>query len=346
MANYRVLGMMSGTSLDGLDLALIDFKIEAESLSFDLIKAETFPYKRPLQQKLADASELGGLDLIKLDHQFAELLAKMSLEFLSSCDKTPDLVVSHGHTIFHQPDKGYTHQIGHGPTLYSRLNYPLVYDLRSLDVALGGQGAPLVPGAEFDLFPMYKCFLNIGGFSNMSFKTGDDIKAFDICPVNSILNTLAQNMGKAYDENGELARSGQIDRNLLQKLNNLDYYHGEYPKSLGVEWSEKNIWPLLREHDTHTAISTYTTHAAYQIGRKLASTGLTCMASGGGCYNEYLVEQINEIYPIDIPQDDTVNFKEAICFAYLGLLRSENKINCFASVTGAERDSSSGIFIG
>lgn len=346
MTAYRVLGMMSGTSLDGLDLALVEFHLDANSTSFELIKAATIPYENSLRKKLAKAIELGGIELIELDHYFAEVLARLSADFLKTCNKKPDLIVSHGHTVFHQPERSITLQIGHGPTLFSRLDYPLVYDLRSLDVSLGGQGAPLVPGAEFDLFPKYQCFLNIGGFSNISFKRGDEIKAFDICPVNTILNTLAQRMGIEYDKNGELARSGQIDHKLLDKLNNLEYYQGDQPKSLGVEWSEKHIWPLLREYEAHTALSTYTHHAAYQIGKKLEQVGLACMASGGGCYNTFLIELINKEFPVHVAEDSTVEFKEAICFAYLGLLRSQNKINCYSSVTGAQRDSSSGIFIG
>ncbi len=219
-----------------------------------------------------------------------------------------------------------------------------VCDFRRADIALGGQGAPLVPIGDRDLFADYAACLNLGGFANVSMSRQDERIAYDICPVNFVLNHLAKNEGLDYDDRGEMAASGELNTPLLEKLNALDFYKIKYGKSLGREWVEKEIFPLLSEIENKSALRTFTTHAAHQIARNLPSKGRV-LVTGGGAYNEFLLNEISRFQPqlkLSIPDKILLEGKEALIFAYLAKLRLEGKINVLASATGAIRDSSSG----
>jgi len=334
----RVLGLMSGTSLDGVDFCLVEFSPKAES--YKVIKAVTVEYNFYWQKMLAQ-KEWSSADLLKANVDLADYFSALIIEYFK--DETIDLIASHGHTIFHQPNLGYTYQIGHGGVLAKKTGIPVVSDFRSEDIALGGQGAPLVPIGDRDLFKRYDACLNLGGFANVSFDDANVRKAYDICPLNTILNALAKKEGKDFDAGGQMARSGQINKNVLNALNRLDYYQLPFPKSLGVEWSEMHVWPILSPSMSVTdLLATYTEHAGFIIGSALSKK--QTLVTGGGVYNAYLLERIKNYTKskIEVPNTQTIEFKEAIIFAYLGWLRWYGQINILSSVTGAKKDSVGG----
>jgi anhydro-N-acetylmuramic acid kinase len=268
--------------------------------------------------------------------------------FLKDNELSADLVASHGHTIFHQPEKGFTFQLGEGAAIVSRCHVTTVSDFRTMDVALGGQGAPLVPVGDELLFPHYAYCLNLGGFANVSNRVEGTRIAFDLCPANIVLNELARRTGKEYDLNGNIGRSGVAHPQLVKELNSLEYYLQRGPKSLGREWVEKSYMPLLNKYNLpleNIMCSVYE-HISVQIGSYLDLSGPgEVLVTGGGAFNTFLVELIQSHTEsiLVIPDEQLVKFKEALIFAFLGLLRFRNETNCLASVTGAVRDSSTGV---
>ncbi|MFU8842449.1 MAG: anhydro-N-acetylmuramic acid kinase [Bacteroidales bacterium] len=345
-----VIGVMSGTSLDGLDLACCRFESKGK-WSFELQNAITIPYNHHWRRLLEGLQGVPGIDLIKADMDYGQYIGKEIVRFINNNGVKPDLIASHGHTVFHQPDKGFTLQVGNGHAIAAVTGIPVVYDFRSLDVALGGQGAPLVPLGDQILFSDYTCCLNLGGFANISF---DQLirgrVAFDICPVNIVLNYLAQKTGHLYDNKGEMASTGNLDFHLLERLNNLDYYSVNYPKSLGKEWVKQFIFPLIESSDipVEDQLHTFSTHIAVQIAKSLEIIGSgQVLVTGGGAFNDFLIQTIRNHTRSEliIPENDLVNFKEAMVFGFLGLLRTRNEINCLRSVTGASKDSVCGLLV-
>ncbi len=251
MKTFDVIGLMSGTSLDGLDIAFVRFYYD-EKWKFDLIECHSIVYNKELFSRLIHANELSGLELKKLDVHYGKWIGQQVKHFIDARKITPALIVSHGHTVFHQPELGITHQIGDGYQIMLKTGIKTICDLRSLDVALGGQGAPLVPIGDMLLFGTYDFCLNMGGFSNISFDHTEKRIAYDVCPVNTVLNKLAATFGLDYDDGGEIARSGRRNNDLLQKLNSIDYYVRKPPKSLGIEWVEAHIFPILNVDSAET----------------------------------------------------------------------------------------------
>lgn len=357
--SIKALGIMSGTSLDGLDFAAVEFWQKNDKWNFNIIAAKTFSYSEFWKNKLLNAPLLSGLELTKLNNEFGRMIAKQALDYMHDINFKPKIIASHGHTVFHQPDKGFTLQIGSGTEIAVRTGIKTISDFRSLDVALGGQGAPLVPVGDKYLFPDFDCCLNLGGFSNISYDKNGKRIAFDICPVNIILNYFAEKQGLSFDKNGELGKKGNIKPKLLNVLNALPYYHKDPPKSLGREWLEKEFIPAIENEritapsgnnhaqnesaDLHDTMCTLYEHIAIQIGRFNGKNKM--LVTGGGAYNEFLMERIqaNTKLKIIIPEKKVIDFKEALIFAFLGVLKYHGKINCFASVTGARRNSSCGI---
>ena len=230
----NVIGVMSGTSLDGLDLCLVSFESDNYS-KFKILNSETFNYSSNWTNRLSNAINLNEKDLNILDHEYGKLISNYINKFMVEIGGPKvNLVSSHGHTVFHKPEKGITKQIGNGEIIFNNINSSLICDFRTQDIELGGQGAPLVPIGDLNLFKEYKYCLNLGGFSNISIKKNKSIKAFDICPVNTILNYYSKKLGKPFDENGKLSEKGSVNVNLLKKLNSLDYYKLKGPKSLGI----------------------------------------------------------------------------------------------------------------
>lgn len=353
MNTHYVIGVMSGTSLDGIDLAYVRFDYD-DSWHFELLKSSAIEYDQDWRQRLHHANQLSGLELKKLDLSYGKMLGGEIRKFMLEHDLRPDLIVSHGHTVFHQPEIGLTRQIGDGYQIFSETSVKTVFDLRSMDVSLGGHGAPLVPVGDKLLFGNYDYCLNLGGFSNISFDQEGKRVAFDICPVNTVLNHLAKKKGIEFDENGQLAQSGRLNESLLSRLNHLPYYSAPPPKSLGIEWVYQHIFPLFNGIDTVDILHTYCHHITDQIVSAVVEARnnkpAVMLTTGGGAKNNFLVQllksQAGDALKIVIPDEHLVDFKEALIFAFLGLLRFLGKTNCYKSVTGARRDSSCGILIG
>jgi len=346
---YNVIGVMSGTSLDGVDLAYIAFA-KSDDWKFKIIEAVTVPYSALWRQRLLKAIQLSEKELRKLNEEYTEYLVEVIQGFVNFIDEIPTfagigLVSSHGHTILHQPESGVTLQIGNLPELAQKLQKTVVCDFRVQDVKLGGQGAPLVPIGDKLLFTQYDYCLNLGGFANISFEEKEQRFAFDVCPVNIVLNYLTEKLGFPFDEGGKIAKSGKISFELLKKLNALEYYQLQYPKSLGLEWVQKEVLPLIENSGlkVEDQISTFTEHAAIQLAAVFKPES-SVLVSGGGAYNVFLIERINSHKKLNLvlPEKNIIEFKEALIFGLLGVLKIRGENNCLASVTGAKMDHSSG----
>jgi anhydro-N-acetylmuramic acid kinase len=335
---------MSGTSLDGVDLAHVSL-VRDTGWSFQIHHAEGIPYSSEWREKLQTAIHLDKKGLVQLNEEYTQFLGNLIRDFITDNIDQPLLAVcSHGHTILHEPDKGKTLQIGNLPKIAAISGQRVVCDFRTQDVAMGGQGAPLVPIGDRLLFSEYDYCLNLGGFSNVSHEKNGGRIAYDICPVNVVFNSHARKLGKEYDENGAFAKAGKIQSPQLQQLNALAYYNQPAPKSLGVEWVEKNVMPILNQiTNPKDALATFTEHAAQQISGQFEA-GKSVLVTGGGAFNAHLINRIK--YHCDckfiIPDNQVVEYKEALIFAMLGVLRLRNEVNCLASVTGASQDHSCG----
>lgn len=342
------LGLMSGTSLDGLDMALCEFQHIDNQWKYRILKAETAPYDSAWREKLANADKLSALEFLLLDREIGRRTADEVNRFLETAPAKPFLIASHGQTIFHQPEQGLTVQIGSGAEIAARTGICTVNDFRSMDVALGGQGAPLVPIGDELLFNQYDACLNLGGFCNISFKKNGTRIAFDIAPCNMLLNTLARQAEKDYDNGGAMAREGFIYRPLLNNLNSLEFYQLDGAKSLGKEWFEQNLWPIVNQTEipVQDKLRTTTEHIATQIAKVLETNHIkSALVTGGGTKNAYLMDRIRALATgtmVVIPEETTVDFKEAIIFAFLGVLRMLGEANCLHDVTGASRNSCGG----
>jgi anhydro-N-acetylmuramic acid kinase len=308
--------------------------------------AETIPYPEDWIRKFQSAPHLSGIDLLYLHQEYGQWIADHASPFIESTGLKVDLIASHGHTVFHQPEAGFTMQAGDPQIIATSTGITTAGDFRKMDVLLGGQGAPLVPVGDHYLFGEYDYCLNLGGFANISYPAENNRCARDICPVNIILNQLAAELDMHYDRDGFAGRSGNVSETLLNQLNRIDYYHTAGPGSLGREWVENEFLPVISEFNLPVTdiLRTVYEHISYQISRQIRR-GAKVLLTGGGAYNLFLVEKIREISRgnIMLPSRDLIDFKEALIFAFLGLLRFHNRINCFASVTGASRDSCCGV---
>jgi len=393
--SYLVVGLMSGTSLDGLDVVLSHFELKKGKWSGKLISGETIPYNRKMREWLVGLEGASARELAKADADFGKYMGKEVRKWLLKNNKTVkligekvgqnrpgiDFIASHGHTLFHEPSKGYTYQLGSGATLAAETGLPVVCDFRSGDVALKGQGAPLVPIGDKLLFNDYVACLNLGGFANVSFDKHGKRIAFDICPVNIVLNELAQRLGNPFDKGGKMAQNGEVNKGLLEHLNKLKFYQAPGPKSLGKEWVEQVIWPLLdgrreggkeerrnrgrvrgmywpgigpkvegREEigevgiSTEDLLATFVEHIAFQIARALPKARGEVLITGGGAFNTYLMDKIKTFSKrqIALPEPNVIAFKEGYVFGFLAALRWEEQINCLSSVTGALKDNIGG----
>lgn len=348
---YKVIGLMSGTSLDGLDLAYVEFAEENGRWTFELKHATTLRYSDEWFADLRNAQKLVDNELAILHIDYGVYLGKSCFDFVTEHKLSPDLVASHGHTVFHQPDNGITCQLGDGQAIANTCGIKTINDFRSLDVSLGGQGAPLVPIGDRFLFSEYEICLNLGGFANVSFESDGKRIAFDISPVNIAMNVFANMLGKEYDEGGTLAASGKLLPGLLETLNALPYYGEPPPKSLSREWLDEQFMPVIRGFSASGEDKLYTicVHVAQQVRRGVSSLGksegVKLLVTGGGAHNTFLVDCIKRETKLDIhvPNRGIIENKEAIIFAFLGVLKIRGEINCLASVTGALRDSSCGV---
>jgi len=345
---FNIIGVMSGTSLDGIDLAHLKFEIINGKWNFQILECETIGYSQKWIDQLKIAVGFSELELLKLNTDYTFLLGSIISDFIGKYKiENIDAVCSHGHTILHQPQNGVTLQIGNLPEIAILCNQKVVCNFRVQDVELGGQGAPLVPIGDQILFSDYDYCLNLGGFSNISFEENGNRIAFDISPVNTVLNFYANQLGLDYDDKGKNSRTGNINLELLNELNRLDFYKKNYPKSLGFEFVKETILPLIESYPIaiEDKMNTFTEHIAIQIALVLPKKENNLFITGGGAYNDFMIERVQFHLPetkIVIPERKIIEFKEALIFGLLGVLKLRNEINILSSVTSAKIDHSSG----
>jgi len=337
----KAIGVMSGTSLDGIDIIACSFYQNKDKIEFEINAGTTVKYSNTMYDKLLLSSGMTGYELAKLNIIYGREIGNAINEFIEKEKFSPDFIASHGYTVFHQPKNRLTLQIGSGAEISAITKIKTVCDFRTIDVALGGQGAPLVPIGDKLLFGEYESCLNLGGFANISYdnKMGERI-AFDICPVNFILNYFSNKLGFDFDNNGNSGRKGKVNKYILDKLNSIDFYQQNGPKSLGREFVEDNIFNVFNAADIsmYDALRTSYEHIAIQLSSILNTlNNKKVLVTGGGAYNNFLIELIEKYTKavIVVPNSDIVDYKEALIFAFLGLLRIDDKINCLKSVTGA-----------
>jgi len=340
------LGVMSGTSLDGVDICYVRFDYNS-TYNFEILKSLTYKYPDTWKLTLQNAFNADEKSLINLDVEYGNYLGSLINQFIDENNiSNIDFIASHGHTIFHKPEEGYTLQIGNGQVIADVTQLKVICDFRTQDVKLGGQGAPLVPIGDKLLFDDYDYCLNLGGFVNVSFKEDNKRIAFDICPINIVLNHYVNKLGFAFDDKGQIASTGKINKELLKRLNALEFYHQNPPKSLGLEWVLEFINPLIDSYqlDIKDILRTFTEHVAFQISNIIKKDS-SILVTGGGAFNDFLMQRI-EFYleqKISLPATQLIDFKEALIFSFLGLLYIENQVNCLKSVTGASKDHCSGV---
>lgn len=345
---WKTIGLMSGTSLDGIDIAYVEFSKTGELWHFELGPFTSIGYHQNWHARLKNLADGSAQDYVKTHVDYGHYLGKLVKKFIHENELEVDFIASHGHTVFHQPEYGFTSQIGDGSAIATESGTPCICDFRSMDVARGGQGAPLVPIGDAMLFGNYKARVNLGGFSNVSIGSLNELQAFDICPVNIVMNKLANKLGQEFDRNGEMARGGQIIPDLLEKLNQLEYYRKKGPKSLGIEWVQKEIYPRFNSSiKTEDLLRTYVEHAAIQISNTINTNCLSndrVLFTGGGVLNTFLMERIRDLShaSVEIPSSEIIEMKEAIVFAFLGLFRYLGEENILNSYTGANKNSISG----
>ena len=340
---FRVIGAMSGSSLDGLDLSLCRFP--DGDRPFNIEAARTVPYPADLRRRLLEAMDAPALEAARLDRDLGRFIGEACRDLIAEAG-TADLVASHGHTLYHRPEEGLTTALGHGAWIAAACGLPVVNELRSLDVALGGQGAPLVPLGERDLFPGHRAFLNLGGICNVGLHGTDRVLGYDACIGNQALDRLAGEAGLDCDRDGALARSGAVNEELLATLDALPFHAQSPPRSLGREWFREAVEPLIGRTDIPLAdrLRTVVEHIAGQVAKALEGARGPVLVTGGGAHNGFLVERLRarSSTPVELPEKDVIDFKEALVFAWLGLLRWQGRPTSLASVTGAARDSVGG----
>jgi anhydro-N-acetylmuramic acid kinase len=353
---YRAIGSMSGSSLDGLDIVFTEIVERGGNWSFEILEASSKPYDDIWKSKLSNAHNLSAMDYQLLHTEFGHYTGREINYFIEKyhLQHRVNLVASHGHTTFHIPHKKMTAQLGDGAAIAAVTKLPVVSDLRAVDIALGGQGAPIVPIGEKLLFAGYDCFLNIGGIANISVNSNGKNIAFDICAANRVLNLLAEEIGYAFDKDGNLAQSGIVVASLLEALNSLDYYSLPYPKSLPNSFGTDVVYSLIKKAgiSVQDALRTYTEHIASQIYSSVKLDGLQVnntklFVTGGGAFNLFLIKRLAEILQLSgievvVPETRIVEFKEAVIMALIGVLRWREETNVFSSVTGSTQDNIGG----
>ena len=347
--SINIVGLMSGTSVDGLDICYVSFDNHDPS-KYEIIDCETVNYDDNLKIKLKNIIKLDNNQIKQIDDEFGEFIGLSVIKFINKNKlHKPDLISSHGHTVFHEPEFNKTLQIGNGEIINKITKIKTVNNFREQDIQLGGQGAPLVPIGDKLLFDDYKYCLNLGGFTNISVKDSRTIFAYDICPLNTVLNHYANKLGYECDLGGKLSKKGVINIDLFNELNDLDYYKKSYPKSLGIEFVIENIFPITEKYKIKEVdiLATYIEHASFQIKRNI-DNGSKVLLTGGGTFNNNLIKTLNHDSKINfiVPDKTIINYKESLIFALLGYLKINGKVNCLRSVTGASNDHSSGDIYG
>jgi len=353
MKTHKILGLMSGTSLDGLDLAYCTIWQEGHLWKFGIKKTKSVSYSPEMQSQLKDAIYLPADSLLKFHNSYGTFLGEQCHTFIKDNGLEVDYIASHGHTTHHQPENGLTFQIGNGQHLANTSKHKVICDFRTNDVALGGQGAPLVPIGDRLFFHTYDFCLNLGGISNISFEYNGNRIAYDIGLANMILNHITRENGLDYDAGGNLAKNGKVNSGMLNQLNALEFYTLPFPKSIGYEWFIEQVVPIIEntedsmENLLSTAIHHICEQVAIQVKANKKKSVSTLFVTGGGALNDFLIEVLQQKLGDDtkviVPSRQLIEFKEALVFALMGVLRIEKKTNILSSVTGAKTDSSSGV---
>lgn len=360
---YKVLGLMSGSSLDGLDLALVSFLVNTNAkknsdfiISWEIAASDTIPIHKEIHEKLSICHEMNAINLIAFSHELGTYFGNASSDFLSKKQLDTDFIASHGHTVHHYPNQGFSLQIGHGASIAAAAQKPVIWDFRQLDVALGGQGAPVAPIVDELLFNDFTACLNIGGIANISFNPKNKKRiAFDIGGANQVFNHLANQLGMPYDDAGKIAASGQLLPNLLHQVNQLSYFDKKAPKSLGNDWVKNKLIPIYDNYEADIKDKLHT--AVVQLAQQTASDLSTCangtsgdiLASGGGALNDFLIKSIqtsidekNLNFKVVKAEDQILHYKEALLMALMGILRLYQLPNVMKEFTGASQDSCNG----
>jgi anhydro-N-acetylmuramic acid kinase len=353
---YKVIGLMSGSSLDGLDIAHVQLEELRGTWSYEILHADCVPYSQQWAKDLKYATTLSVAHFLKLHTRYGKYLGEQVNDFIAKYDLGHQVhfIASHGHTVFHEPQQHTTSQVGDGAAIAAITGLPVINDLRAMDVALGGQGAPIVPIGDKLLFGSYDYLLNIGGIANITVKKDGSLIAFDVCPANQVLNELAMREGKPYDDGGVMAAHGSMLPDVLDNLNSDAYYTRLPPKSLSNEEAINIAFPKLYEssHSNYDLLHTTTNHIAQQVAEaiKLYPHGkdeATLLATGGGALNSFLIMQLELVLAtlnvkVIVPDATVIKFKEALVMALIGTLRWREEVNVLSSVTGASRDSVGG----
>ncbi|MFK7954007.1 MAG: anhydro-N-acetylmuramic acid kinase [Ekhidna sp.] len=341
---YSSLGIMAGSSMDGLDIVHSNFKKIEGKWTYEVEKRKTVPYNLEVYDRLKASSKMVHQEQKLLDIDFGVWISDCIKEFIGKDDIELDFIAIHGHTVIHEPHRGISWQLGSGEEISKRTGITTITEFRTEDISLGGQGAPLVPVGDFYLFDEFDACLNLGGIANISVKKNR--MAWDISPCNQVLNFYASKLGESYDENGYLSRSGEVDMDFIRRIEQNDYFNCQPPKSLPNEFLKRE---LLDQISPRNGLRSMTEFVVKQIAKdinEMEGSNLKMLVTGGGAHNDFLVERIKYHLPnweITIPTPDLIDFKEAIVFAFLGALRFAGKVNTLASVTGATKDSSSGV---
>lgn len=353
MKLYKILGMMSGTSLDGLDIAYCHLWMEKGRWNFEIRQTTTISYDEELYKKLKHAIHLSEAEHTQLHNDYGVWLGEQAKHFIEKHRLVVDAIASHGHTSHHRPDEGFTFQLGEGQLLANTANQKVICDYRSLDVELGGQGAPLVPIGDALLLPEYEFCLNLGGISNMSFEKNGNRIAYDIGLANMPLNYITEKIDLKYDKGGQLAQKGKLIPALFNALNDLAYYQQPYPKSTGFEWFTDEIVPLIEKYKAatedllHTFIHHNCEQLAHAIKKEQPNRGSRVLVTGGGALNTFFIntlqEKLGDACKVHIPPKKFIEYKEALVFAFMGVLKLLGETNVLRSVTGAKSDSCSGV---
>ena len=350
------LGIMSGTSLDGIDICYVEFKKEDDSY-FKIINSKTFKYNSIWLNKLSDVHLKNDLQIKKIDLEYGMLISQKIIEFKNDNNiSNLDFISSHGHTVKHKPPY-YSIQIGNGKVIRDLTNVTTINDFRSQDIRLGGQGAPLVPIGDKYLFGNYDSCLNLGGIANISFGNSGNIKAFDVCGCNILLNKYSKIYDREFDEFGQLSSRGRVIPELIESLDSISYNQIEGPKSLDKEKLLKDNYKVIDEYLANKSdidlkrigydvLATIVEHISNEIFSVVSKQNnlKNILITGGGAKNIFLIEQIKRKIncSVIIPDEILVDYKEALIFAFMGKLRLQNKINCLKTVTGSKKDHSSG----
>jgi len=352
---------MSGSSLDGLDIAFTTLNERGGKWEYEIQAASCLPYSVDWINRLKQATTLSAYEYQLLHTAYGKFVGSQVNAFIekNGLEHQVQLISSHGHTTFHAPHLGMTAQLGDGAAIAAETGINVVSDLRAMDVAFGGQGAPIVPIGEKLLLSEYTMFLNLGGIANISAETKNGYVAFDVCPANKILNMLVQAEGKDYDDNGTIAASGSVHTTLLTKLNALSYYQLPFPKSLDNGFGVNEVFPIVQSFGLSTAgaLRTYVEHIAMQVGYSCTGfgangQGANMLVTGGGAFNGFVLQRLqHQLAALNIqvvvPTADLVNYKEALIMALIGVLRWREEYNVINTVTGARRNSINGaVWIG